>query len=176
MGFGAFLKKSIPMLATAIPVPGVGAVAATVLGNALGVKDATVSNVENIVTTALAKDPDATMAKLREAEQSFQVRMAELGFENTQKLEEIAAADRSNARGREIAIRDKMPAVLAIGTTIGFFGILIMMTFRVVPPETREAVLIMLGSLGSAWISVITYYFGSSAGSRAKTDIMAGQK
>lgn len=175
MGFNSFLKKAIPMLATAIPIPGVGALAATILGNALGVNDVTPENAEPLVAASLAKDPDGTMAKLREAEQSFQVRMAELGYDNVQKLEEIAAADRANARGREVAVKDRLPGILALATTAGFFMLVITIAFHIVPAESREPLMLLLGTLGSAWISIMTYFFGSSAGSAAKTKIISEQ-
>jgi hypothetical protein len=44
------------------------------------------------------------------------------------------------------------------------------------PKSGTEALLMMLGALGTAWTGVINFYYGSSAGSKAKTDAMANMK
>jgi hypothetical protein len=54
--------------------------------------------------------------------------------------------------------------------TLGFFGILTgMMSGRV---TSSEALMIMLGSLGTAWTGIIAFYFGSSASSQNKDALL----
>jgi hypothetical protein len=88
-------------------------------------------------------------------------------------LERIANADRDSARNREVAAKDWTPRILAGLITAGYFGALFYMLQNGLPQHGgSEALLIMLGTLGTAWGGVVAYYFGSSAGSKEKTDAM----
>jgi 1,4-dihydroxy-2-naphthoate octaprenyltransferase len=87
--------------------------------------------------------------------------------------EKIHIEDRSSARQREIAVKDKTPAILASVSFIGFFGILGLMMFVEVPANAKDPLLIMLGALGAIVTGITQYYFGSSSGSAKKNDILA---
>ena len=102
--------------------------------------------------------------------------MQKLGFENIEALESIAAADRANAREREIKTQDWTPKALGISITLGFFGLLYYLLRHEPPNGSRDILNIMLGSLGSAWIGVVSYYFGSSAGSARKTELLSAKQ
>jgi hypothetical protein len=79
-----------------------------------------------------------------------------------------------SARNLAITNKSKIPEFLSVVITIGFFGILgYMLTMESKPNDT---ILVMLGSLGTAWIAIVNYWFGSSSGSAYKSEIMARQK
>jgi hypothetical protein len=71
----------------------------------------------------------------------------------------------------QVATQSRIPAILASITTVGFFGILILLFFNKVDPA-NNALMIMLGSLGTAWTGVIGFYFGSSHGSQQKDQML----
>lgn len=75
-------------------------------------------------------------------------------------------ADRTSARGREVALRDHTPAVLAGAVTAGLFALLSVMAFFKLPTENMQVLNILLGSLGSGWMMVLSYYFGASSPSQ----------
>lgn len=176
MGFksvgSAILKTAFPFIATAAEVGGpLGMMAANAVGNALGIK-VDPNNIENTITAAQAKDPDALL-KLQTAEQQFKLQAEKLGFDHVEQMEHIAAEDRASARAREVAVRDKTPTVLAYSVTGGFFSLLALLIFHGVSGDAHDIVVGMTGVLGTMAVGINTYYFGSSSGSRAKTDTIS---
>jgi hypothetical protein len=174
MSFSDVLKKSFPFISAAASLGGpVGTIAASLVGKAIGVDkiSPTADGISNAIATAFA-DP-TQRAALIQAEQQFQAQMAELGYKNAEELAATDAADRASARGREVALKDKIPALLAMLVTVGFFGVLWYMLTHQVPAASHDTMLLLLGSLGTAWTSIIAYYFGSSAGSDRKTELLA---
>jgi hypothetical protein len=173
MGFQAIFKTAFPFISAAASLGGpLGTMAANAVGKAIGVDNVTTDQIPDAIAAATSKDPDA-MLKLKQAEQDFQLQMQKLGFENAEKLAELDAADRASARAREMSVRDKTPAVLAYAVTAGFFSLLWLLAFHSVPVQSERILDVMVGALGTAWIGVVTYYFGSSAGSAEKTRLLA---
>lgn len=153
-----------PTIATALGGPLAGVAVKTLAGQLLQKPDATEDEVAAAVVSA---DPQS-LVKLKEIELDFKKTLSEAGV----KLEEIDAADRASARSREAQVRDRTPAVLSYAITIGFFSTLGFMLVNGKPATGGDALLVMLGSLGTAWAGVIAYYFGSSAGSKQKTEAL----
>lgn len=68
--------------------------------------------------------------------------------------------------------REVAQYLLATTIVVGFFAVLLAMLTRQINPETQGA-LILVGALAAAFGAVWQYYFGSSAGSQAKTELLA---
>ncbi len=108
-----------------------------------------------------------------EQQLQFEQKLAELEANTKTSLESIAANDRNSARQREMAVKDHTPAILAYIITAGFFGILAFMLLRPIPETGHDALMILLGSLGTAWVAVVSYYYGSTSSSQTKTHLLA---
>jgi hypothetical protein len=157
-----WLKQIAPTIATALGGPLAG-MAVSAISKAIGVDPEKVGDM--ISSNKLTADQIA-MVKIAEIE--LQKQAQELGL-NFEKLE---VEDRKSARDMQSATRSKMPPILAGAVTLGFFSIMVMMFFNQID-SNNPAILMMLGSLGTAWTGIIAYYFGSSAGSQAKTDLLS---
>jgi len=160
---------------------GVAAIAPTIAsafgGPLAGLAVTTIEKALGVAPGTSAADPKGFEAKLQSAlatpEQVLALRQADLAFkqfclDNELQLVRADNSDRADARARQTALRDATPTVLAMLVTAGFFGMLSVMAFHDLPVGNRDMLNIMLGSLGAAWVAVVSYYFGSSAGSRAK--------
>jgi hypothetical protein len=106
----------------------------------------------------------------------LETRLAEIESQARTAIETVAAQDRQSARQREMALRDTTPKILAFGITVGFFGIMGYMLVEPLPEAGHDVLLVLLGSLGTAWTAIVTYYFGSSAGSTAKSETIRDLK
>lgn len=171
MAFTDVMKKIFPFISVAASAGGpLGTMAASLVGKALGIDKVDATHVQDIVAQAFTS-PDQR-ALLVKAEQDFSLQMAELGYKDAESLAATLETDRADARQRQIALKDKVPAVLAGGITIGFFGTLMLMFFHNVPDAGHDVLLVMIGALGTAWTQVVSYYYGSSAGSDRKSEIL----
>jgi len=106
------------------------------------------------------------IAQIKTAELAMAARAQELGLD----FEKIAVDDRKSAREMQATTQSYIPGLMAIAVTVGFFGILVgLMTEHF---KTSDALMLMLGSLGTAWTGIIAFYFGSSAGSQKKDELL----
>jgi hypothetical protein len=166
--FSSIIKTVAPWIGTALGGP-LGGLAVEAAANALGLGDKTVEAVKQAVSGAT---PDQMLA-LKKADQDFQRDMQALGFKQIADLEAIAAADRKDARAMQVSTRSLMPAVLSIIVTAGFLGLLTGMMLGVLKVSDSQALLLMLGALGAAFGAVMQFWFGTTADSGRKTDLLA---
>jgi hypothetical protein len=137
--------------------------AVSAISKAIGVDE---DKVQDMISSNKLTADQVAQLKLAEIELAKQAQELGLNFEK------LAVDDRKSAREMQATTRSMMPPLLASAVTVGFFGIVVMMFFNQVD-SNNPAILMMLGSLGTAWTGIIAYYFGSSAGSQAKTEMMA---
>jgi hypothetical protein len=159
------VRTVAPSIASAVGGPLAGMATKAISEALLGKPD---GSEEELLQAAAKATPEQLLA-LKKAENDFALQMRELDID----LERIASEDRDSARNREIKTKDWTPKILAGGITVGYFGVLFYMLTHGLPTTGgSEAMLVMLGTLGTAFGGVMAYYFGSSAGSKEKTEAL----
>lgn len=123
------------------------------------------SSLADVVTSKI-KDKLGVDTLPEELSQADIKALQELDLEFRSELYRLDVQDRDSARGSNR--EDNTPKFLAYIVTLGFFSLLVLHTYTVIPTESANIMNIMIGSLGTAWVSIINYYFGSSLGSRIK--------
>lgn len=157
-----WLKQIAPTVASALGGPLAG-MAVSAISKAIGVDE---DKVQDLISSN--KMTPEQIAQIKVAEIELKRQENELGL----NFEKLAVEDRSSAREMQIATRSIVPPILAGTITLGFFGILMLLLLGKVQGD-NSTILIMLGSLSTAWTGIIAYYFGSSAGSQAKTELLS---
>ena len=157
----SWLEQVAPTIATALGGPLAG-LAITAISKVIGIDE---KDVQNTIDSGKMSAEQITQLKLAEIE--FQKQAQELGL----NFEKLATDDRKSSREMQIATKSWVPSVLSMLVTIGFFGILIWLMIH--PADTANTpLMIMLGSLGTAWTGIIAFYFGSSAGNSRKDEML----
>lgn len=157
-----------PWIGTALGGP-LGGAAVGAISDALGLSEKT----EESIKAALSGVTPEQMIALKNADAAFAVQMKELGFKNQQEMARLDVENTKDARAMQMTTKSPVPAMLAFLITVGFFGILIGMLAGWLKLEENQALLLMLGALGAAWGAVINYFFGSTAGSQSKNELLA---
>lgn len=161
-----WLKELAPLLGTALAGP-LGGAAAAFLADKLGVQEKTVEAVTDALATTKLTPEQIQSVKLAEIE--FQKFLKQ----NQIDLEQIHAGDRKDARAMFTNARSRMPAVLSFVVTVGYFAILAGMMFGFLKVSDSQALLLMLGSLSTAWGMVMAFWFGTTSESGRKNDMLA---
>jgi hypothetical protein len=155
-----WLKTIAPTIATALGGPLAG-LAIEAVSKAIGIDPKDVQS-----TISEGKLSADQIMLLKQAEVAMAARAQEMGLD----FAKLNVEDRKSARDMQVATKSYLPPTLAIGVTLGFFGILGGLMYGQI--QHAPQIDIMLGSLGTAWTGIIAFYFGSSAGSQAKDDLL----
>jgi len=156
------LKGVAPVLATAVAGPAGGA-AVGWIASKLGIPDDTIEGV----TKALTGNPEMAM------------KLKELDFEYAK----MDAQDRDSARKAYAQVAtsehatklDKVVVpVLALGVVGLAFTLIGVLMFVNTPTDQQQIIIFALGFITSAAGQVLSFYFGSSQGSKDKTEEIKG--
>lgn len=159
-----------PTIATALGGPLAGVAVRTIATQILGKPEATEQEVESAI---LGADPQ-TLIQLKQLDLEFKKTMTDAGIQ----LEKLAVEDRASARAREINTHDSWtPRVLAAFVMSGFlwcvYAVFSGFVKELKDPMIATLVGTLIGYTSAKADQVVSYYFGSSASSKAKDETIS---
>jgi len=168
MGIGKTLKGLLgavaPTLATAVSGPFSG-VAMKFLADKF-----TGGNTGEVEDFLLAGSPEV-MAQLKMADKDFDVQMKKLDID----IMKIDAGDRASARDLAKTKGMAPQIILSVVYSVGYFAVVYMFMMGHINVEPAHEVMFggLLGVLTTAQVQIMNFWFGSSSGSKQKTDALA---
>ena len=155
------LKGIAPTLATAVAGP-LGGAAVTALASKFGVSDSI-----DAVAKAIAGDPQAT-EKLQELELEY-AKLDAQDRDSARKAYATVATSENATKLEKLVV-----PVLALGVVGLAFSLIGILMFVDTPNDQQQLVIFALGFITSAAGQVLSFYFGSSQGSKDKAEDMKG--
>lgn len=172
------LSSIAPTLATMLGGPLAGT-AVTALESALGLNAGT--GADGVTAAVAAGMTPETIAAVRAADQKHLEVLQQQGLDldtlNADFAKSMAttdAADRSSARGMQIANKSWTVPALAWTIVVGFIVIISLKLGGQIKPSD-QATGDLITTLRDALLIVVTFYFGSSHGSSKKDDTIQAQ-
>jgi len=134
--------------------------------------------LDNVVTTK--EEKMQLENEIRKSEMQFQLDLKKLSNEEQQMI----LGDISNARQREVqmlnsanatTINKNLMPIMAMGTIVIVLGLFYVLIFspEIIKSDSKDVIMYILGVLSAVLTQVYGYYFGSSAGSAAKSQTLA---
>ena len=147
-------------------------------GGASTLVDSVGKVLDNVVTSR--EEKMQLENEIRKSELQFQVDMKKLSNEEQQMI----LGDISSARQREVQVQTSENAtklaknispILALGTVVITLALFYVLVFspKTVEGDSKDIVMYILGVLSAILTQIYSYYFGSSAGSAAKSKTLA---
>ena len=157
-----WLKTIAPTIATALGTPLAG-MAVAAISKAIGCEP---EEVQNVISSGKLTAEQVASIQLAELELKKQAQSMGLDFAK------LTVEDRKSARDMQIATKSMLVPSLAIIIVSAFIGVVIATLggFAVVDSVLAGT---LIGYLSAKAEQVVNFYFGSSAGSKEKTDLLA---
>lgn len=161
------LATVAPGIAGALGGPLAG-YAVGVAASALGLDDG--ASEQQIAERVMSGNPQV-LVQLRQAENDFKIKMREAGID----LERVHADDRASARDMAKTLGAWPQVILSAIYTYGYFWLLHALVTKevTIPQDLMVLVTTLVGVLTAAQVQIMNFWFGSSAGSKQKTQELA---
>lgn len=176
---GQVIEPVAPWIATAFGGPLAGAAVNKAIGalNLVVKPDSSTQQKADAIDQAIsngALTPDQLVA-LKQADLAFQEDMKKADFTHIEQLAGLKYQDVQSARQMQVQTKSVLPAILAVFTTVGFFGVLVAVLHYGLSaaPANHDIELILITALQAGWLAVLNFFFGSSQDSHRKTELLA---
>jgi hypothetical protein len=157
----SWLEQVAPTIATALGGPLAG-LAVEAVSKALGVSG---DEAKTILDEGKMSADQIAQVKVAELELQKQAQALGLNFE------QLAVADRKSARDMQIATKSLLVPTLAIIIVVSFIGVVVGTMLGMSHIESAMAGT-LVGYLSAKAEQVVAFYFGSSAGSQRKDELL----
>lgn len=163
MSWKETLGALAPTLATALGGPLAGAATKFLSNKLLGDENADEEQLEQFI---LGANPEQ-LANIKQLDNDFKLEMKRLD------IDVIALSVENTKSAREMAKVNMWPQILlSILFVVGYFAILVMMFVDFISPSEamKDPLLVLLGVMTREMPTIMQFWFGSSFGSKNKTE------